>query len=540
MQIVSLMWHPGLLAVAAGTVAAAAAAAVYFFAIWVLSTRRPNDFPPGPPPVLVVGNALQLPPEKAFLKFREWAKMYGEIMGLKLGANNYVVLSSAEHVRELYEKRGALYSDRQQPYITSQLVNPDNLLFMNNDHRIKKTRAALRHLFGPADLRRVLTVQAAQAALLMRDILHNPGNFQEHLRRWALATPRSIIGGQGVAESGVGSTKYWFETQKTWLKLVTPARAPPVDIFPAMKYIPAFLARWKREAASVRSATMNIMYYMLDGAKSQHANISQGTKSTENRSLMTQLLMEDSKDLKFRDHELAALGSASVDAAVDTVYATVKNMILIMGVYPEVQKRVQAEVDSIWQGRVPGPEDLHKAKYLYACLMEVMRWRPAVPTGIPRVLTRDDTYCGFKLPKGTTFLLSTWSIHMDDEWYDDPEEYRPERYLENEWGVKPSMRDAAEAQKRRPTYSFGAGRRMCPGFDYAENQIMVTIAKLAWEFNVVSKGYLDTSIKTGFHDGLVLETAPFEVDFVPRGDDRKSAILEDGARAEKVVVAWTN
>ncbi|KAK2045728.1 cytochrome P450 [Colletotrichum somersetense] len=537
MQLASLIWHPGLLAVAAG---AAAAAAVYFLAAWALSTRRPKDFPPGPPPVLIMGNALQLPPEKGFLKFREWEKTYGSIMGLKVGANNYVVLSSAEHVRELFEKRGALYSDRQQPYITSKLVNPENILFMNNDHRIKKTRTALRHLFRPADLRRVLTVQEAQAALLMRNFLDDPENFQSHLRLWALATPRSIVGGQGIAESGAGSTDYYFEAQETWLKFLTPARAPPVDIFPAMKYIPTFLASWKREAASLHSATMEIMYHMLDGAKIQHAKISQGTKSAENRSLMIQLLGEESKDLEFGDYELASLGSGAVDAAVDTVFATVRNMILVMGVYPEVQKRLQTEVDSIWQSGAPGPDDLLKATYLRACLTEVMRWRPVAPLGIPRVLARDDTYRGFKLPKGTSFLLNTWSIHMDEEWYDHPEEFRPERYLENEWGVRPSMRDAAERQKRRPTYAFGAGRRMCPGSDYAENQIMVTVAKLTWEFDVVAKGHLDTSIETGFHDGLVLETAPFEVDLVPRSEDRKRAILDDSARAEKVVAAWTS
>ncbi|KAK1982511.1 cytochrome P450 [Colletotrichum cereale] len=538
MQFVSLIWYPGLLAVAVGT--AVAAAAVCFFVTWVLSTRRPKDFPPGPPPVLIMGNALQLPPEKAFLKFREWEQTYGKIMGFKVGANNYVVLSSAEHVRELYEKRGALYSDRQQPYITSQLVNPENLLFMNNDHRIKKTRTALRHLFGPADLRRVLTVQAAQAALLMRDILNDPKDFQNHLQHWALATPLSVISGQSVAESGVGSTEYFFEAQETWLKFLTPARAPPVDVFPVMKYIPTFLASWKREAASLQSATMKIMYHMLDGAKMQHSKISQGTKSAENGSLMAQLLGEASKDLKFQDYELASLGSGAVDAAVDTVFVTVRNMILVMGVYPDVQKRVQAEVDSIWQGGAPGPDDLHEAKYLNACLKEVMRWRPAVASGVPRVLAQDDTYCGFKLPKGTTFLLNAWSIHMDEVWYDQPEEYRPERYLENEWGVRPSMREAAETQKRRPTYSFGAGRRMCPGFEYAENQIMVTMAKLTWEFDIVAKGPLDTSIEIGFHDGLVVGAAPFEVDIVPRSEDRKSAILEDSAMAKKVVAAWTN
>ncbi|KZL85875.1 cytochrome p450 [Colletotrichum incanum] len=533
MWAIPLIWHLGLLS-------AAAAVTVYFIGGWVLSTRRPKDFPPGPPPALIMGNVLQLPAEKAFIKFQEWAKIYGDVVGLKIGADNYVILSSAEHARELYEKRGAIYSDRQQPYINYQLVNPGTMLFMKNDHTIKKSRTALRHLFGPAELRRVITVQAAQSALLMKDILNDPKNFHKHLQRWALATPLSLLSGQGVSESGVASTEKYFKVQDTWVKFLTPARAPPVDVFPMMKYIPKYFASWKREAAALSLAMRRTMYHMLDGAKAQHASITQGLRSAENESIMTKLIREGerSKDSRFGDHELAVFGAGTLDAAVDTVIATASNMILIIGAYPEVQKRLQAEADSIWPDGAPGPDDLHKAKYFRACLTEAMRWRSVAPSGIPRVLSRDDTYRGFKFPKDTTFLLNTWSIHMDDEWYDEPEEFRPERYLDNEWGVKTSMREVAKRQKRHPTYNFGAGRRMCPGLVYAENQIMITIAKLTWEFDVVAKGHLDTSIETGYHAGLVLGTTHFDVDIVPRSEHRKNIILEDSARAEKVVAAW--
>ncbi|TIC89853.1 (S)-N-methylcoclaurine 3'-hydroxylase isozyme 2 [Colletotrichum higginsianum] len=101
MWIVSLLWYPILPAVAAAIL-------VFIFGSWVLSTRRPKDFPPGPPPALIMGNVLQLPSEKNFLKFHEWKKTYGDIFGIKIGADNYVILSSAEHGRELYEKRGAI------------------------------------------------------------------------------------------------------------------------------------------------------------------------------------------------------------------------------------------------------------------------------------------------------------------------------------------------------------------------------------------------------------------------------------------------
>ncbi|KAJ0162041.1 Ent-sandaracopimaradiene 3-hydroxylase [Colletotrichum tanaceti] len=534
---ISMLWYPVLPAVVAAVLA-------FYLGSWVLSTRRPRDFPPGPPPALVVGNALQLPSEKTFLKFHEWSKTYGDMVGIKIGADNYVILSSAEHGRELYEKRGAIYSDRKRPYVTSQIVLPGTILFMKNDRILKKTRTALgRHLFGPAELRRAMAVQTAHSAVLMRRIAQDPERLREHLRHWALATPLSILSGQAVSESGVLSTDDYFRVQDTWLRFLKPAQAPPVDLFPVMRYVPDFLAGWKREAYDLHRALKENRHHMLDGARAQHARITRGLGGAENESTMTKVIVEGegskgNKGHKFEDHELALFGAGVLDAAVDTLIATASSMVLTLGAYPDVQKRIQAEVDSIWRDDVPGPEDLHKAVYLRACLTEAMRWRPSVPTGLPRVLARDDTYRGFRFPKGTTFLLHTWSIHMDEAWYDAPGEFRPERYLDNAWGVRPSMREAAERQNRHPTYNFGIGRRACPGLVYAENQALVTIAKLAWGFDVVPRGTLDTSVETGFHDGLVLGVAHVDVDLPPRSEERKGKMLEDSARAETVVSAW--
>lgn len=366
MGLMSLAWYPTLLA-------AAAAVFTYFAGSWVLSNRRSKDFPPGPPTAWILGNALQIPLHKAFLKFHEWKDAYGDIIGLKIGPQNMVILSSAEHVRELFEKRGAIYSDRPQPYITSSLITPGAILFMKNDQTIKKTRTALRYLLGPADLRRILTAQAAQSALLMRQILESPQDFHKHLKYWALATSFSIISGQKVVESGTASSDSYYAAQDKWLEFLTPTQAPPVDLFPVLKYLPHFLAGWKREAAALSSTLRKIRYHMLDGAKIQHTSIENGLRSTENESLLTKLMRdgEQSKDIRFGDHELALFGAGTLDAAVDTTMSTTSSIILVMAAYPEVQKRIQAEVDSIWQDEVPGPEEITKAKYLKACMTEV-------------------------------------------------------------------------------------------------------------------------------------------------------------------------
>ena len=88
------------------------------------------------------------------------------------------------------------------------------------------------------------------------------------------------------------------------------------------------------------------------------------------------------------------------------------------------------------------------------------------------MLIQDDVYNGYFLPKGTIVFANTWSIHQDPAEYERPEEFIPERFLTNKFGSKGTKEDATNDDQRRVTYSFGAGRRVCPGQRLAENSLV--------------------------------------------------------------------
>ena len=117
------------------------------------------------------------------------------------------------------------------------------------------------------------------------------------------------------------------------------------------------------------------------------------------------------------------------------------------------------------------------------------------------MLTQEDTYEGYVLPKGTIVFANAWAIHMDEAEYENPEEFIPERFLQNKFGTR-GLVDAPYQDHRRVTYGFGAGRRVCPGQRLAENSLvsehlresalehtnkkqMVNMAKLVWAFNIL-------------------------------------------------------
>ena len=104
----------------------------------------------------------------------------------------------------------------------------------------------------------------------------------------------------------------------------------------------------------------------------------------------------------------------------------------------------------------------------------MLRWRPVAPNGVPHMVIQDDTYDGYFLPKGTIVFANTWSIHQDDSQYERPEDFVPERFLEDKFGTKLRSSSSVNDDNRRVTYSFGAGRRVCPGQHLAENSLVST------------------------------------------------------------------
>ena len=91
--------------------------------------------------------------------------------------------------------------------------------------------------------------------------------------------------------------------------------------------------------------------------------------------------------------------------------------------------------------------------------------------GIPHMLIQDDTYDGYFLPKGTILFANTWAIHRDELEYDQPEDFKPDRYISNKFGTR-NLIESGSDDGRRVTYAFGAGRRVCPGQRLAENSLV--------------------------------------------------------------------
>ncbi|GMS95798.1 hypothetical protein PENTCL1PPCAC_17973 [Pristionchus entomophagus] len=151
----------------------------------------------------------------------------------------------------------------------------------------------------------------------------------------------------------------------------------------------------------------------------------------------------------------------------DTTATALTWTLHLIGNDEDVQRHIHEEIDSVFMGDEISVEDLGKLKYLECCIKESLRLFPSVPI-IMRELGEDQELNGQIVPKGTHILLNIYLTHRDPNHFDDPEVFRPERFLPE--------------NSARHAYSFvpfSAGSRNCIGQRFA---LMEEKTILAWIF----------------------------------------------------------
>lgn len=222
---------------------------------------------------------------------------------------------------------------------------------------------------------------------------------------------------------------------------------------------------------------------------------------------------------------------------------SLQTLILALAANPDAQRRAQAEIDAIFGRDNPLPEhiDQEKLRYVNACVLESQRWRPlgafpVGPFGLPRKSVVDEEVLGYRIPKGSSVVLNQWTIAHDTDFYEEPERYNPDRFIQDSVGAKEGVRQ----EGRKAVYTFGAGRRKCLGKAFALQNLRMALSQILWAFDIVPAERLDVDAQTGFAPAVVMIPKPFKVKFVPRksqevllGEKRKADVMLSEILGEK-------
>jgi trans-cinnamate 4-monooxygenase len=162
--------------------------------------------------------------------------------------------------------------------------------------------------------------------------------------------------------------------------------------------------------------------------------------------------------------------------------------------HPEIQKKLRNELDAVLGSGNPITEpDTHKLPYLQAVIKETLRLRMAIPLLVPHMNLNDAKLGGYDISAESKILVNAWWLANNPEQWKKPEEFRPERFLEEESHVEANGNDFRYLP-------FGVGRRSCPGIILALPILGITIGRLVQNFELLpppGKDKLDTTEKGG-------------------------------------------
>ncbi|KAJ8474071.1 hypothetical protein ONZ51_g7464 [Trametes cubensis] len=295
----------------------------------------------------------------------------------------------------------------------------------------------------------------------------------------------------------------------------------PVDVFPFLRHLPGWIpgagfqydfARCKAAITYVKEAAFALMKAALDRGDSTSCSLAILLSRIDGRSSDAQIA--------YQEDVIKNVGLIAFEAGSDTSYSTLVSVFLAMTLYPEVQKKAQEELDAVvGPYRLPGFEDRGALVYINAIVKEAMRWHVVLPLGVPHRTIEDDVIDGYFIPAGSMILANTWAILHDPEAYDNPEEFRPERFI-RDGKLDPTVRDPY-------AYAFGYGRRVCAGRYFADEALYLAIASILHVFNITAP--LDEqgrSIKTELRQtsGLLTYPKEFRCVVTPRSEEAASLI----------------
>ncbi|KZO99758.1 cytochrome P450 [Calocera viscosa TUFC12733] len=432
--------------------------------------KRNYRLPPGPPGLPLLGNLLQLPRKLWYRKLTIWSEQYGPFYTFWIGSQPYVVCSSVKVAADVLDGMSAVTSDRpalikarEFYFRESMMIWLDRTLLWRRMRRAAHTSLNVRFTL------RFTQIQAQDAAYLTLGLLQHPEKpFHEHVRRFSGSViARALYGGDAVPLLGLDPSKRIEQLMDEVMQKCLPQNSM-VDMMPFLKPLIQRVKRLRKQADD--------WFEAMDQEGSRLYDIAFVTDSSEATTIVHDINTRLQKH-GLTKHEAVWAALSMFMAGQETTHSALRFFGLAMLHHPDVMETAQSQLDAVCGGRAPTFQDRECLPYIDAIVKETLRWRPALPLGLPHTASEDFEYQGYVIRKGTTIIDHIWSQTRDSFIYSNPEVFDPSRFLDNSGRLRPNTPGTHLDQ-----LGFGHGRRVCPGRDFAIDSMFIACAYMLWAF----------------------------------------------------------
>ncbi|KAK7678456.1 hypothetical protein QCA50_018516 [Cerrena zonata] len=452
-----------------------------FLLQWLKKSLWPKlPFPPGPIGYPIIGNMLDVPSVMPWKTYKDWSKVYGDVIFLNLPGSSLVVLGSAQAAVDLLEKRSDIYSDRPISILHQMMSWDWNLAFMPYTPLWRNQRREFHQFFNSGQVSKYQPIQLRECRAFLQRLLNSPSaDLGQNIRHVFTAIILKVTYDMDISDL---RNEYVLFAQEAvdGLSRVTVPGVYWVEFFPFLRHVPSWVpGTSSRRLTEYYKPIVEIMRdKAFDDIKQDMAN---GKESPSVAAALLSRLYKKAgeDDANLIDDKVARnVAGLAYAAAADTTTSAGQSFLIAMSLYPDVQRNAQEELDRVvGPNRLPDFRDYDELVYVRAVVLEAMRWMSVAPLGIAHRVTRDDEYRGCLIPKGTIVSANIWAMLNNPEDYPEPEVFNPGRFLKD-GRLNPAVRDPL-------TLAFGFGRRVCPGRYLSNGSLFMMIASILHTFNII-------------------------------------------------------
>uniref|UniRef100_A0A0D9XFY2 Cytochrome P450 n=1 Tax=Leersia perrieri TaxID=77586 RepID=A0A0D9XFY2_9ORYZ len=448
--------------------------------------RIDGKLPPSPPSLPFLGH-LHLMSPLLHRSLHDLHLRYGTDGGLlllQLGRRRTLVVSTSSAAADLYRRHDLAFASRPHVAAAHKLsYGSRNISFAPlGDAWRRNRKAASAHVLSPRRVASFATVRAAEAAALVADVRG----------RAAAAKWRGLLYGYTnavVTRAATGAAGTTAEKLKQLLGNATSlvAGVQADDLLPD---VAARVVRWVTGLEKKFDDTIVEWEKFLSPIMADHMakKRKEGDEEENFMDVLLRLREEEEKEeegntngFELSDARVKSLIIDLISAATETTSVTLEWAMAELVANPSVMAKLQEEITRSANGKPATAiteTEVAAMDYLHAVVKETLRLHPAAPILVPHQSTTAAIVQGYEIPSKTSLFINAWAIGRDPAAWDSPEEFRPERFLPGG--------EAAAVDFRGSDYQlvpFGAGRRICPGINFAVPVLEMALVGLIHGFD---------------------------------------------------------
>ncbi|RCV28202.1 hypothetical protein SETIT_5G386800v2 [Setaria italica] len=491
----------------------------------LVGRRKQRRLPPGPRFAFPILGHLPLLKKPLQTSLADLAARHGPVVHLRLGSRHAVVIGSAELAKECFSgeldvaiaNRPHFPSVREASFDYSVLTVANYGALWRTMRRVATVHLLSTHRVNIMSDSVIARELRAMARRLARASAAAPGGAARvELKRRLFELSHSVLMeimaqtrntyGNDVDED--------MSKEAREMKDIVEAIVPLVGVANLWDYMP--LLRWldvygvKRKLADAVNRRDVFIYKMIDAERQKLKQLERNNgegdanDSDDKKSMVGVMLsLQKTEPDVYTDTFISALVANILGAGTETTSTTMEWTMTLLLNHPDVLKKAQEEIDSNVGGdRLLDKNDLPHLPYLHCIINETLRLYPAAPMLLPHEASTDCKIHGYDVPVGSMVLVNAYAIHRDPAIWENPEEFRPERFEHGR----------AEGKFMMP---FGMGRRKCPGENLAMRTMGLVLGVLlqCFDWSRIGDGEVDMATGTGT---IMFKAVPLEALCKPR------------------------